>query len=398
VRRTTQAGYIFRHRGWWVLRYRERVGTGGEVRVVQRAQRLVPVDAEYKTRASVRELAQDFLRRFNSTPVSPLQVTTLGDFCERVYLPFVREYKHPSTVRGYAQMWNGYLKKRCQSAWLRDVKTHDVQVWLEGIAKEHGLSKTTLKHIKHFFGGLFRHAIKQDFFDSTRANPVTMTTIPPHAPNAAEGQAYTPDQIARMVELLPEPASTVVAVAAFTGLRRGELRGLTWEAYTPAASAGDLGTLRVTRSIWGRFTGDPKTEKSKAPVPVIPQLADKLAAHRTACGNPSSGPIFANIFGRPLDLEGLYKVQMKDLLPKANIAWHGWHAFRRGLASNLNRLGVDDSVIQSILRHSTVLTTQTHYIKTTRPDAVGAMRRLSEALLCSMCAPNGDGKPQRMIQ
>jgi hypothetical protein len=25
-------------------------------------------------------------------------------------------------------------------------------------------------------------------------------------------------------------------------------------------------------------------------------------------------------------------------------AWCGWHAFRRGLATNLNRLGVDDSV------------------------------------------------------
>jgi hypothetical protein len=34
--------------------------------------------------------------------------------------------------------------------------------------------------------------------------------------------------------------------------------------------------------------------------------------------------------------------------------WHDWHACRRGLASNLNRLGVDDSVIQQILRHSRV--------------------------------------------
>jgi hypothetical protein len=30
----------------------------------------------------------------------------------------------------------------------------------------------------------------------------------------------------------------------------------------------------------------------------------------------------------------------------------------RGLASNLNRLGVDDSIIQGILRHSTVSVTQ----------------------------------------
>jgi site-specific recombinase XerD len=39
-------------------------------------------------------------------------------------------------------------------------------------------------------------------------------------------------------------------------------------------------------------------------------------------------------------------------------AWHGWHAFRRNLAGNLYRLGVDDLVIQRILRHSNVAVTQ----------------------------------------
>ena len=31
--------------------------------------------------------------------------------------------------------------------------------------------------------------------------------------------------------------------------------------------------------------------------------------------------------------------------------WHGWHGFRRGGATNLNRLGVDDSEIQRILSY-----------------------------------------------
>ena len=34
--------------------------------------------------------------------------------------------------------------------------------------------------------------------------------------------------------VLREPVATAVATAAFTGLRLGELRGLTWEAYEPA--------------------------------------------------------------------------------------------------------------------------------------------------------------------
>ena len=49
--------------------------------------------------------------------------------------------------------------------------------------------------------------------------------------------------------------------------------------------------------------------------------------------------------------------------------WRGWHGFRRGLATNLNRLSVDDSVIQRILRHSNVSVTQKCYIKTVGDDA-----------------------------
>jgi hypothetical protein len=55
-----------------------------------------------------------------------------------------------------------------------------------------------------------------------------------------------------------------------------------------------------------------------------------------------------------------------------------WHAFRRGLASNLNRLGVNDSAIQAILRHSTVAVTQRWYMKTVQDDAVVAMRTFSK--------------------
>jgi integrase len=72
--------------------------------------------------------------------------------------------------------------------------------------------------------------------------------------------------------------------------------------------------------------------------------------------------------------------------------------FRRGLASNLNRLGVDDSIIQGILRHSTVATTQNHYIKTVRADAVAAMRRLSEALEGSNRASEPESKIRLIAQ
>jgi integrase len=53
--------------------------------------------------------------------------------------------------------------------------------------------------------------------------------------------------------------------------------------------------------------------------------------------------------------------------------WHGWHAARRGLGRNLYRLGVPDLVIQRVLRHASVSSTATCYIKTVADDVRNAM-------------------------
>ena len=56
--------------------------------------------------------------------------------------------------------------------------------------------------------------------------------------------------------------------------------------------------------------------------------------------------------------------------------WHGWHAARRGLGTNLYRLGVHEKTIQAILRHANVSTTNTYYIKTAAADTQAAMAKL----------------------
>jgi integrase len=60
--------------------------------------------------------------------------------------------------------------------------------------------------------------------------------------------------------------------------------------------------------------------------------------------------------------------------------WHGWHACRRGLGSNLYRLGVPDMVIQRILRHANVSTTTGYYIKTGADDVREAMTKFENSI------------------
>ncbi len=201
-----------------------------------------------------------------------------------------------------------------------------------------------------------------------------------------------------MLAVLPEPSATVCAVAAFAGLRRSELRGVRWEDY-------DGEQIMVMRSVWEGFTNEPKTKRSKSPVPVIPRLQLILAAHKLAHGNPKTEPMFANGAGKPANLNNVLNREILPVLKRCGICrksklshdagvsheyvrdgslpkWHGFHSFRRGLASTLYDLGVDDLMIQQILRHQDVSVTRKHYIKTTGEQTVSAMAKL-EAALCA---------------
>lgn len=223
-----------------------------------------------------------------------------------------------------------------------------------------------------------------------RRNPARDSAVNPKAAEPQETYAYSLEEIHAIISLLPEPAATAFAVAAFMGLRHGEIQGLLWENY-------QNGEIYVSRSIWNGRISDPKTRKGRAPVPVIRQLADRLEIHRLRTGSPQAGPIFANALGNPLALGSLVNRVILPALNRCEVCgkteldhdshhkyerdsrlpeWHGWHAARRGLGSNLYRLGVPDMVIQRILRHANVSTTATYYIKTAAVDVRSAMTKL----------------------
>jgi integrase len=71
-------------------------------------------------------------------------------------------------------------------------------------------------------------------------------------------------------------------------------------------------------------------------------------------GSSAKGWVFTASRGKkPIRMDNLSRREIKPDLKKARIEWHGWHAVRRGLATNLSELDVPDPVIQRILRHAT---------------------------------------------
>lgn len=159
-------------------------------------------------------------------------------------------------------------------------------------------------------------------------------------------------------------------------------------------------SLKVLCGVVNGKRGKTKTETRKNAVPLLPQVRELLDLYRLRLGNPSTGPMFATEVGTPLDLKNVFTRQIEPVLnvcatcrkpevkhrkeehaferDPSRPVWHGWHAFRRGLGSNLNEMtGIEDLTIQRILRHKNVATTRKHYIEVRDPAVDAAMEQLA---------------------
>jgi integrase len=365
-----QEGYLYRKGNLWLLRYYDsEFSANGTIRRVQKTKKLANIGPQCPNKSAARDLAREFLESINLARNVPEAAMTLLRFVDDRYLPFVEAHKRISTFRGYRNMWRRYLKPRGDIT-LREFRTIDGERMLESIVKEHRLTSTTLAHIKAFLSGIFRYAKRQGVINSE--NPMRDVVLP-KGRSAGETHAYSLEEVTGILNAVPETATTIVAVAAFTGVRKGELRGLLWENY-------DGEQVLISQSFWRGHVLEPKTRQSKAPVPVIAQLARQLDLHRHLSGNPANGLMFPSPAGKPINLDALAADVIVPALTQAGMQWHGWHAFRRGLPDQLHRLGVRDKIIQRILRHSNVAVTQSCYIKTADADASAAMQQLERFL------------------
>jgi integrase len=343
-----QRGQVFRRHGGWYLRFYE-----GQRRVTKR----LGTAADFSKREAV-ELAQDTMRAVNRSTGSGV---TLAGFIEDQYLPHTARLR-ASTHRGYLNLYRARIQGRPEAGLrLREYRTIDVQALLDAVAHEKKLASRTLQHIKHFLSGAFRYAAQAGIREG---NPVRECSIPKRHKAAGETYAYNSDEISKILMVLSPLPRAAVACAAFAGLRLGEIQGLAWEDYT-----GD--TLNVTRSTWRGNDSPTKSKASRNYVPVIPVLRAIRAEHRKITSGQQ------RMFS--MDLINVGKRRIQPAVKKLGLQWHGWHAFRRGIASNLFALGCDDVTVQRVLRHSEVQVTREHYIKVRDAKLEDAMSRLSDS-------------------
>lgn len=175
-------------------------------------------------------------------------------------------------------------------------------------------------------------------------------------------------------------------LAAYCGLRRGEILGLTW----PEVDL-DQGTAHV------RETGDGDDPKSEAGIRTVPLPGSvvkplrpwrtRQAAERLAWGPdwPDSGYVFTREDGIPVPAQWV-SVRFETLAYRAGLPPVRFHDLRHGAASLCKAAGLDTRYISALLGHSRTSFTDATYVAVF-PEAA---RAAAESAAAAM--PRAEGK------
>jgi hypothetical protein len=169
----------------WYVRYWERRNTGERIESKRVTHPLGPVTTRGKhPPGDIKNEAEQHMGTVNSGAIPADRIVTIGDFVERVYLPWVKQHKRPSTHKGYKDIWEDHLKPLSGQQWLKNTRTFTVQGWLNELGKPNKLSRNSLQHIKSVISGIFTVAKQLDYFRGE--NPARDTRVNPGAKEPRE--------------------------------------------------------------------------------------------------------------------------------------------------------------------------------------------------------------------
>jgi integrase len=174
----------------------------------------------------------------------------------------------------------------------------------------------------------------------------------------------TMDDVRALTSAMVEHVRAAVVVAAGTGLRQGELFGLTVDQVDFLRRE-----LRVDRQLWSPRIGKPvfaapKSKASRRTVALSQVVVEALAAHLAAFGAGDDGVVFHTMRGTPVSrvLGGDY---IRAAVKRAGLSGITWHSLRHYHASTLLSAGVSPALVAERLGHDiqTLMRTYAHVIR-----------------------------------
>ena len=231
-----QQGTVFERNGSWYLQYwRTDFKHGQNVRR-RVTERLVGRSEQYRSRKDVltgcAKQINNILEPINTRRHQPESSLTIAQFVEERFLEHLKEkialgYRKPSLLKFHSDVFKNHLKNTVGGIALRDFTTLDAQNLFDEIDRTKTLAHASIQRIQSSLSAIFTYAKQRNLVPF---NPVRETRVEGKR-TKPKRYAYSLAEVLAMISKLQGRAATVIAVAGFTGLRHGEIRGLQWQDY-----------------------------------------------------------------------------------------------------------------------------------------------------------------------
>lgn len=298
----------------------------------------------------------------NGTYIQPNK-QTLGqwlDIWEKTYLGGVK----PRTREIYADNIRLHIKPAPGAVRLEALNTHEIQQFYNALGEPSktrsiGLSPKTIKDIHGVLHKALQQAVEIGYL---RFNPADACKLP-----RVERKELAPLDDAQITAFLQEihgaRFETLLTVTLFTGMRKGEVLGLTWDSvdFKSGTITINKQALLHERDTGGGFRlGSTKNGKSRTIAPASAVMA-LLKQHKTAQAQQrlkvgrmweNTALVFTDEIGRPLTKATVYRA-FKQAAAAIGRPEARFHDLRHSYAVAAIRSGDDIKTVQGNLGHAT---------------------------------------------
>lgn len=293
----------------------------------------------------------------------------------------IRVYLIPSLGRIALARLSAADVERALSTFLVDGRPDRPAKRTRGRQNAAGVSAQTVRHIRT----TLRRALGDAVRDGLAGRNAAAESRPPYLPHRPITYLSSRD-LARLLDATrDDDYGPLYALAATTGLRLGELLGLSWADLTD-------GRLTVRRSLArahgnGWALAEPKSARSRRTIPLPARARQAIETQRTrqrfaenAAGTAwanRDGLVFTDAVGRPLRPEAVSR-DFGKARDRTGVPRIRFHDLRHSAATALLTAGVPLAVISEWLGHSGIAITASAYaaiVPELLTDAADAMDR-----------------------
>jgi integrase len=258
-------GHVHKRGSSWSVRYDEPSPDG------RRRQRR---KGGFATRRDAQRFLSDQLSRLDRGAYTTPSRLTLGEYLTTEWLPAVEGTLRPLSVTKYSSAIRSYIAPELGGVRLQTLSPGHLNA-LYGALERRGLSRSTIRLVHAVVGRALRDAERWG-----RVPRNVARLADPPARGGSHADAWTATEVRRFLDHdESERLFALWRLAATTGMRRGELAGLTWRALDL-----DSGRLSVEQQLvptrGGVTFGPPKSSRSRRTVALDPVTVEALSEHR----------------------------------------------------------------------------------------------------------------------